>query len=248
MITDSHRSNWEEMSTLDPLWAILSTKEKRFGGWDLDEFLRTGIDEIAQIMDKAGELSLPLSRKRALDFGCGIGRLTRALQSYFDECCGVDISSEMLARAAALNPKCEFRINLDVNLHIFPDNHFDFVYSNLVLQHQPDREAIISYIGEMLRVLAPEGLLVFQLPCNMPLRNRIQGRRRLWSLLRALGVSADLLYNRLKLSPICMNWMPENETKRHISRFGGRALRSEAHQQPGEPFVSCVYYCSKENK
>ncbi|HZI58619.1 MAG TPA: hypothetical protein VFF39_17695 [Verrucomicrobiae bacterium] len=37
-----HARDWEEMAAIDPLWAILSAPEKRFGSWDIDEFLRTG--------------------------------------------------------------------------------------------------------------------------------------------------------------------------------------------------------------
>src|SRR5689334_24383672 len=37
-----HARDWEEMAAIDPLWAILSSPEKRFGNWELSEFLRTG--------------------------------------------------------------------------------------------------------------------------------------------------------------------------------------------------------------
>ena len=240
-----HRHDWEELSELDPLWAILSNDEKRFGRWEMQEFLETGNQEISRVMVQARNLGLPREHRRALDFGCGVGRLTRAMRPYFQECIGVDISQSMITRAARLSPECSFIVNRESNLHIFPSDHFDFVYSNLVLQHQPSRQIIVSYIGEMLRVLSRQGLLVFQLPCFIPWRNRIQGRRRLWSLLRSLGAGSAFLYNRLQLSPIRMNSMERDDTVQTIQRFGARDVLVLLVQQPGDPFLSCVYYCTK---
>src|SRR5258707_1026679 len=36
------RRDWDELAAFDPLWAILTQREKKVGGWDLDEFLATG--------------------------------------------------------------------------------------------------------------------------------------------------------------------------------------------------------------
>ena len=45
----------------------------------------------------------PGARDRALDFGCGVGRLTRALGDRFDAVVGVDISAGMVEQARRLN-------------------------------------------------------------------------------------------------------------------------------------------------
>ena len=48
---------------------------------------------------------------------------------------------------------------------IFDDNSFDFIYSYVVLQHmRPDYA--LSYLREFVRVLAPGGVMAFQLPCR----------------------------------------------------------------------------------
>src|SRR5262249_51827296 len=41
--------------------------------------------------------------------------------------------------------------------------YFDFVYSNIVLQHMRPKDQHLA-LAELIRVLAPAGLLVFQLP------------------------------------------------------------------------------------
>src|SRR5205807_1222219 len=95
--------DWKEMAKVDPLWAILSHAEERFHKWNLDDFLRTGQDEIETLMESANQLGLPKRRRCVIDFGCGVGRLTRALHNYFPECHGVDISASMVERARKLS-------------------------------------------------------------------------------------------------------------------------------------------------
>jgi ubiquinone/menaquinone biosynthesis C-methylase UbiE len=84
----------------------------------------------------------------------------------------------MVRRARELTPECDFHINVETNLQLFDDSYFDLVYSVIGLQHQPRRAVVFSYVKEFLRVLRRDGLLVFQLPCYVPVRNRIQIRRR----------------------------------------------------------------------
>jgi cyclopropane fatty-acyl-phospholipid synthase-like methyltransferase len=52
--------------------------------WTTEEFFATGVTEIAALMAEARGFGLPASRRRALDFGCGLGRLTQALADHCD--------------------------------------------------------------------------------------------------------------------------------------------------------------------
>jgi ubiquinone/menaquinone biosynthesis C-methylase UbiE len=238
-----HARDWEEMAKLDPLWAILSEPEKRFGNWDPTDFFRTGEVEIAGLMKTAQQMGLPRQHKHAIDFGCGIGRLTRALKSHFQVCHGVDISSRMLEMARRLTTDCDFRQAND--LSSFKDGSADLIYSNLVLQHQPDRAHVVHLIGDMLRVLAPGGLLVFQMPVHLPLRNRIQPRRRAYRVLRALGVGESIAYQKLKLSPIRMLWLPRGNVESIVRAAGGETIRVDEQRARNEPFTSGIFYCTR---
>jgi SAM-dependent methyltransferase len=240
-----HARDWEEMARLDPLWAILSAPEKRYGKWDLREFLRTGEEEIAVLIAKAREMGLLLQSRHAVDFGCGVGRLTRALRPYFTQCHGVDISARMLEMAAQLTPECDFRQGND--LSSFEDCSADFIYSNLVLQHQPSRRDAANLIWDMVRALAPGGFLAFQIPVDMPLRNRIQPRRRVYRLLRALGIGDATAYRKLKLSPIRMIWIPRFEVEEIIKSAGGKVVRVDEAPHPGEPFTSGLFYVTRDS-
>jgi ubiquinone/menaquinone biosynthesis C-methylase UbiE len=228
-IRDQER-DWNELAELDPYWAILTSPGTRFGAWDSDEFFATGATEIDAVMDHAARLGHPQGRARALDFGCGLGRLTRPLAGHFDESVGVDISEGMVRGARELNadvPGATFIVNAAEDLRRFDDESFDLVYSVIVLQHVPDRGAIESYIAEFCRVLRPGGLAIFQLPSHIPKIFRLQWRRRLYLALRRLGVGAAFLYRRLRLMPIAMSSIGESDVVALVAACGARVLEVE---------------------
>jgi SAM-dependent methyltransferase len=176
------QKNWTEFGRSDPLWAILTLPDKRNGKWQLHDFFQTGEQEIAGLLHDVQELRLPLRRGRALDFGCGVGRLTQALCCHFEHCWGVDIAPSMIKLANKYNrygPRCSYILNEADDLGIFADNHFDFIYTTIVLQHMEPRYSR-KYIAEFLRILAPGGVLVFQIPSE-----RIQGQPMLDPAYRA---------------------------------------------------------------
>jgi SAM-dependent methyltransferase len=218
------KQEWEDLAKLDPLWAILSDNKKQFGRWNLEEFFACGQREIDDLMKVCGFRAG--SNGRVLDFGCGVGRLSRALRPYFDQVYGVDISQEMIKLAKEHTPSCEFLINQADNLRLFQDDFFDFVYSNIVLQHQRTKGLAKAYIREFVRVIRHKGMIVFQIPDRLGLRQALQPRRRLYSLLRTCGFSPAALYNRLHLNPMRTICLGAEEVKDTISGAGGRLLRS----------------------
>ena len=170
------QKHWNQFGKQDPLWAIATWDDKKGNKWNPEEFFELGRQEIAGVMEYVQKLGLLQQLGRALDFGCGVGRLTQALASYFDEVVGIDIAPSMVTLAKQYNrfgARCTYRVNDQDNLRLFPDQEFHFIYSNIVLQHMKPEYAK-SYIKEFLRVLKPEGVLIFQLPS----RNLATPRRR----------------------------------------------------------------------
>ena len=157
---------WEAHAREDPLWAIISTPTKRGGKWDLDEFLATGEHEIADLFRALDLHEIGVERSAALDFGCGVGRLSQALAGCFDSVTGVDISPTMIDTARKLNrygDRCRYLVNAADHLQLLGDDQFTFIYSNVVLQHI-DPQISRRYLAEFARVAAPGGVVVFQLP------------------------------------------------------------------------------------
>jgi SAM-dependent methyltransferase len=158
--------HWDALGKTDPLWAVLTDPNKRGGKWDPDEFFLAGQREISAVLNHIGARGYTLRKGRALDFGCGVGRVTQALCNHFQECVGVDIAPSMIRLAEKYNRhghKCRYHLNPSLNLELFRDATFDFVYSGLVLQHiEPSYSK--TYMQEFFRVLAPGGCAVFQVP------------------------------------------------------------------------------------
>ncbi|HEX5425404.1 MAG TPA: class I SAM-dependent methyltransferase [Candidatus Acidoferrales bacterium] len=244
-----HQQDWDELAKLDPLWAVLSDPSRRFGRWDHNEFFRSGEDLVEKVVQTAARHGLPGGHDRALDFGCGVGRLTRALGAHFGNCCGVDISRQMIGHARSLNSSvrnCFFMVNSDPHLGIFSSEHFDCVLSILVLQHLPRREWIRSAISEFVRVLKRRGLLVFQLPSFIPWRNRLQPRRRAYQMLRRAGFGHDFLYQSLGLNPIRMTYVKRDDVVALVSRAGAQVVLDETQTVVQKGLIqSTTYYVTK---
>jgi SAM-dependent methyltransferase len=235
MNLERHRHDWERLAEVDPLWAVLTQPDKRGKRWDREEFLATGEAEVAEVL-AAAERWLPNVRRRALDFGCGAGRLTRALAARFDTAVGVDISEAMVETARALNADvtgCEFRVNTSADLAQFADGEFGFVYSSLVLQHLPTVELVNAYVGEFLRVVAPEGLVVFGLPASIGWPYRLGVARRLYGVLRRVGVAEETILRRTPLTPMRMTAVGEGVMRAFLEERGARVLRAELREGGG---------------
>ena len=159
---------WDGFAASDPLWAVLAFPDKSDGRWTLSEFMKTGEREIALLVHRFAELGLPSPSGSGLDFGCGVGRLTQAMARRMSRVVGADISPVMIDLARKLNHypgRAEYICTTETGLETLPARSFQWIYSNIVLQHVPS-DLSIRYLDEFFRLLEPGGLLVFQLPSH----------------------------------------------------------------------------------
>lgn len=227
--TKNTNNEWETLARLDPLWAILTDKNKRFGKWNEDEFFDTGKEEIDKTLSHLKKTGLFFTNHKqiALDFGCGTGRLTRALSKHFPKVYGIDISKTMIKMAKKLNAdyeNCFFIKFTPKPPLIFPDNTIDFIYSNLVLQHLPNKAAVFSVISDFIRILKSSGVAYFQLPSRLPLLSKLQIRRKIFFTLKQLGFKEKFLYYTLGLYSFSMLSMTIREIENIIIKNGGKIL------------------------
>ena len=160
------RQSWDQFGREDPFWAVLTNPNKKGGRWSEAEFFATGRHDIQVALQRIITHGISLHFEKALDFGCGPGRLTQALAEHFREVHGVDIAASMIAKAQELNrhgERCIYHLNDRLDLQLFEANTFDLVYSWLVLQHMP-KQLALGYIAEFARVTKPGGVMVFQIP------------------------------------------------------------------------------------
>ena len=79
---------WWNKALNNPMTAILSNE----ANWDHDRFFETGKTWLDEHRAFAAGAGATLGGERALDFGCGIGRMTAALADYYTDVVGIEIS------------------------------------------------------------------------------------------------------------------------------------------------------------
>ena len=248
MSLKKHQEEWDGLADIDPLWSILSDPNHKFNKWNVDKFFLTGKNEIEQAMNQSTGLGYPHSKETVLDFGCGVGRLTRPLSKYFKQCIGVDVSGEMISQANKINShisNLKFIMNDKQDLKLFENNYFDMIYTNIVLQHVPNKSIIKSYLIEFMRTLKTNGLLVFQLPGYIPFKYRFQIKRKLFLLLNFFKFSNKILHEKLGLSPIRMNYIPKKEVVDLLNFHGAKILKIEKTPYNRKSTQSIFYYVTK---
>lgn len=238
--------DWDSIAKIDTLWGILSAEDKKNGKWDIDEFFQTGEMDIRMLVNKIKGMGITLNWATALDFGCGVGRLTQAMAIYFEHCYGVDISTRMIELANQYNKygeKCTYLVNFPDDLAVFPNDFFDFIYSTITLQHMTTTY-IKRYVAEFIRTLKPSGILVFQLINYLPLIYRLQPRRRLYSLLSNLGIPEQFLFRKLNLYPIRISFIAESEMIDFIKTSMGLVLNINSSKL-NNGVISNTYFVTK---
>jgi len=160
------QDDWTRLGAEDPLWAVYVAPGTRNGKWDVDAFFGLGVQEVDKALAELPRLGLKPGTERALDFGCGVGRLSQALASHVANVTGIDIAPTMLEKARELAEQrgaknVEYVLNEASDLSVIPTGSVDIVYSSLVLQHIP-HQFQAGYLREFVRVLAPGGVAVFQ--------------------------------------------------------------------------------------
>ena len=151
----TRRAAWDRFARRDALFHA----DPNTG--DEAEFLAAGRRNVARVMEWLGE---DAARGRMLEIGCGPARTAEAFAAFFERVDGVDVSPEMLRRARArpLPPNLVLTATSGADLEPFDDGAFDFVFSHLVFQHIDEEAVVASYLHEVARVLAPQGLALLQ--------------------------------------------------------------------------------------
>jgi SAM-dependent methyltransferase len=250
--------DWNTFGKRNPYGAILTGTGGDLPQWREDEFFETGRQDAARFMADLARIAPAVARRTALDFGCGVGRVTRALAAHFESVVGVDVASAMIARARHLNRSCSnctFVVARPARLRGFKTGTVDVIYSRLVLQHVP-QPLVRRYIPEFLRVLAPGGALMFQLPSEIsqePEELFLQAPVVGGGLKSRLPRPIVRAYRRLKYRFIvdesepamAMFGMARREVEQLLADAGGRVLAARPDQSHGPMVPGFEYWVTK---
>ncbi|MCW5912362.1 MAG: class I SAM-dependent methyltransferase [Cyclobacteriaceae bacterium] len=254
MHIDELKQNWDEFGKKDPLWSILTHPDKIGNKWNPEDFFKTGRKEIEGVWQYINSLNIKINTNRALDFGCGIGRLTQALSSYFAKVDGVDIAPSMIRQANEYNKHqsiCSYHVNDKDNLQLFLDSTYDFIYSNIVLQHM-DPVYAKKYIKEFYRLLTHSGVLVFQVPSHK--KNRIVNKNifeRIKLMIKASWLSKkryttySVNYGDNENLVMEMNAMKRSELIRYLKEIGFSIIDIQPDHSTGNNWISYRYCVRK---
>jgi ubiquinone/menaquinone biosynthesis C-methylase UbiE len=239
---DRVERQWTALGEQDPLWAILSVPEMKGGKWDEAAFFETGRTEVASVLETACRL-VHVQPGTAVDFGCGVGRLTQALGAHFEHAVGIDIAEPMIRGARKMNrfpDRCEYIHNPAPDLAILADGCADFVYSSITLQHVTPNLAS-AYIREFFRVLRPGGMAVFQLPSSP--------RSLVWQRAKAflpLNFTNWLWRVRTGSAEAMESYFtPPDRVKKIVQDANGEILLAEPDQSGPPGWDSRKYFCGK---
>ena len=217
--------NWTLLGEEDPLWLVLTDPDKKGNRWTEAEFFATGRAEIAGIFEHLEAVGVRPLPGRALDFGCGVGRLTQALAAKFEAVDGVDISVSMLRHAGKFNRlpgRVNYHLNVRPDLATFPSGQYDFICSMIALQHIPPRFQR-GYLADFVRLLKPGGAAYFQ-------TIHARGWRR-W----IPDWAADFIRRRRSRGRafISLYGLPVDRVRRVLAQPGVRIVKCESAAYPG---------------
>jgi SAM-dependent methyltransferase len=180
-VLDRMREDWNRRAREDAFYYAGFGRRQQ----DRREFFTSAADVLQTIACELVRLpAAPAQSRRALEIGCGPGRLMLPMSAHFGEIHGVDISEEMAARARESLcgvPHAHVHVTPGDGLGIFADESFDFIYSYIVFQHIPDPAIVLNYLREARRTLKPGGVLCCQLRGAPPLPTEIKRHAPTWT-------------------------------------------------------------------
>ncbi|MEA2237632.1 MAG: hypothetical protein QOC81_2356 [Thermoanaerobaculia bacterium] len=201
--------DWEELARREPYFALLDNAgapEVAGNSNATAPFFQAGEDDVAALLPAIASLlgrDVPVTR--ALDFGCGVGRLTLPLARRASHVVACDVAPTILEHAARNAESAGLHNVTFIGSDALPGSgRFDFICSLLVFEHIPIA-AGYDIVRVLLTLLAPGGVAAL----HIPLRRQGDTLRRL----------------------VRLRSLPENRTRgviRHVQRRASEpAERSE---------------------
>lgn len=144
MYSSNTDKDWEQLGQTDPYYGVVTHDIFRCSNLteeNMGIFFRSGRDHVNAIIENVRtHIDSDFTIKKALDFGCGVGRLLIPLSDLAQVVTGIDVSESMLNEA---KKNCEARSINNVILAKSNDTlsclngKYDFIYSFVVFQHIP---------------------------------------------------------------------------------------------------------------
>ena len=160
-MAEGEEHDWEIIAQRDPYYGVLSSPAFRSGAITPEarqHFYATGDEDIARLLGWFDQdIAARPSSGRAVDIGCGVGRLTHAIAKIVPAVSGYDVAESMLAIARSeAPPNADFSTTL-------PPGPFSWINSYIVFQHIPPDEGL-KLIDAALNRATPDSSSVSRSP------------------------------------------------------------------------------------
>lgn len=233
---------WEYYGRTDPYYGVLTADEFRTANLTADAkraFFASGERYIDTLLATVRQGLQPNFRpERALDFGCGVGRLVVPLATRSASVVGVDISPSMLVEA---RKNVVERGLTNVELLQSDDTlsrvtgTFDFVHSLITFQHIPPKRGVRIF-ERLVKALRPDGIGALHVTCGFA--TPVPLHRRLLMDAQERIALVNALYNLLKRQPINKPAMQMNRySVDELLRLLQREMCHEVHVRFTETMV-----------
>lgn len=168
---------WKRYGEVDPYFGVITRDD--YHSWSLtdqkrEEFFQSGEAHVESIMKTLREINPKFSPASAIDFGCGVGRLTLPLARVSASVLGVDVAPGMLSEA---QKNAAERGAANVTFAHEVSGRFDLVHSYIVLQHIPPRRGL-PILRDLVSRVERGGMIVLQVPYHAVLWVRLATRMK----------------------------------------------------------------------
>lgn len=168
------RREWTLLGEAEPYWSVSTHdafKRKTLDAKAVDAFFASGRATVSHLKNFLARNGRELPKGHCLEFGCGTGRVTIHLAELFELVTGVDISPGNLKLAGKYMRDAGLA-NVSFKLLESPEQlesmpTYDFLFSTIVLQHNPP--PLQNFLLDKLFArLKPGGGVFVQIPTNTP--------------------------------------------------------------------------------
>jgi SAM-dependent methyltransferase len=165
---------------------------------------------------------VPLEGARILDVGCGIGTYLRHFRRFSDDVYGLEVEPERVAEASVDLPNIVEGVGEALP---WPDDHFDLVFSNEVIEHVADDRRTAQ---EMVRVTRPGGRIALFAP------NRLYPFET-----HGAYIGGRYVFGNIPL----VNWLPDPLRDRFAPHVRAYTMRGLERLFAGEPVRLVAHRC-----
>jgi len=199
---NSNQVFWEWAAEQNPYHYIATSRKD----WTPQEFFRDGEWRMLKwVIPWLLASGVNLQEVTFLDVGCGAGRFGLHVSKYVKKYIGVDISKQNLElfkkHITPAHQNIELLLGDGYSLKEIGEKSVDVIFSYAVLQHVWEKETILSYLDESVRVLADKGIAKLHLAGSNRtsgfkmryLRTQTLGKKRFFSRFLKAALPGDFL-------------------------------------------------------